>query len=50
MQQAAQQKRDKELKEVREKKCALIAHRQPVPKKFDHFTVMRRRPAIIGRG
>ena len=48
MQRVAQQKRDKELKEAREKKRALIAHRQPVPKKLNHFTVMRKRPAIIG--
>ena len=50
MQRAAQKKRDKELKEAREKKRALIARRQPVPKKLDHFTIQRRRPAIIGRG
>jgi hypothetical protein len=50
MQREAQRTRDKDLKEAREKKCTLIARRQPVPKKLEHFTVERRMAAIIGRG
>ena len=46
----AQRKRDKDLQEVREKKHTLIARRQPVLKKLEHFTVEHRMAAIIGRG
>jgi len=50
MQWEAQRKRDKDLKEVREKKHTLIPRRQPVPEKLEHFTVERMLAAIIGRG
>src|SRR5579859_430608 len=50
LQWAAEKRRKRELLDAREKKRLLIAARRPVPRKLEHFTVQRRRGAIIGHG